>query len=104
MREMDRLGIRVPEDVSIIGMDDIKTTQMVLPRLTTIRQPFKSICRKAVELLVKRMQSPGQAPRRIVLQPELVIRDSVRRVQSARLPVMSTTERRRSRQPRRAGE
>jgi DNA-binding LacI/PurR family transcriptional regulator len=104
MREMNRLGIRVPEDVSIIGMDDIKTTQMVLPRLTTIRQPVKVICRRAVELLVKRMQSPSQPPRRMVLTPELVIRDSVRRVQSTLIPVMSTPERRRMKQVRRAGE
>jgi DNA-binding LacI/PurR family transcriptional regulator len=101
MREMNRLGIRVPEDVSIIGMDDIKTTQMVLPRLTTIRQPFKTICRKAVELLVKRMQSPGQAPRRIVLAPGLVIRDSVRKLQNTLAPVMGASERRRMKQVRR---
>jgi len=79
MREMDRLGIRVPDDVSIIGMDDIKTTQMILPALTTIRQPFAGICRKAVELLLKRMENPGSPPRRLVLAPDLVIRDSVHR-------------------------
>ncbi len=81
MREMYRLGIRVPEDVSIIGMDDIKTTRMVLPALTTIRQPFKSICTKAVELLLHRMSHPDAPPRHLVLTPSLVIRDSVRRLQ-----------------------
>jgi len=104
MREMNRLGIRVPEDVSIIGMDDIKTTQMVLPRLTTIRQPFRTICRKAVELLVKRTQSPGQPPRRLVLDPALVIRDSVRRVQNSLVSAASRQEGRRTRQARRAAE
>jgi LacI family transcriptional regulator len=102
MREMNRLGIRVPEDVSIIGMDDIKTTQMVLPTLTTIRQPFRAICRKAIELLLKRMENPGQESRRIVLAPELVIRDSVRRLQDTLVPVMGVSARRRVKQARRA--
>lgn len=101
MREMARLGIRVPEDVSIIGMDDIKTTQMVLPALTTIRQPFEAICKKAVELLLKRMDDPGHPPRRLTLPPELVIRGSVRRVAAANLP---SPGRHRTRRPRRALE
>jgi DNA-binding LacI/PurR family transcriptional regulator len=94
MREMDRLGIRVPEEVSIIGMDDIKTTQMVMPALTTVRQPFQTICKGAVDFLLKRMQNPGSSPRRLVLAPDLVIRDSVLRRRGSAAPIMSSTRRR----------
>lgn len=79
MRELKRLGMKVPEDVSIIGMDDIKTTQMVLPALTTVRQPYSEICDAAVDLLLQRMERPDAEPRSIIIAPELVIRDSVMR-------------------------
>jgi len=92
MREMDRLGIRVPEDVSIMGMDGIKTTEMVLPALTTVRQPFPAICKRAVDLLLRRMEHPGGPPRHLVLAPELVIRGSVRRQQDAPAPFNGTAQ------------
>jgi DNA-binding LacI/PurR family transcriptional regulator len=79
MRELKRLGMRVPEDVSIIGMDDINSTQMVLPALTTVRQPYGEICDTAVDLLIRRMENPEAELQRIILPPELVIRDSVLR-------------------------
>ena len=63
-----------------IGMDDIKTTQMVLPALTTVRQPYREICDAAVDLLLRRMDGPDAEIRRIVIAPELVIRDSVTRL------------------------
>jgi len=101
MRELDRLGIRVPEDVSIMGMDDIKTTRMVLPALTTVRQPFRAICQKAVELLLRRMENPGSPPRSTVLTPELVIRGSVRRQQDPPIAFPGRASGKRSPQSRR---
>jgi LacI family transcriptional regulator len=77
MRELKRLGMKIPEEISIIGMDDIKTTQMVLPALTTVRQPYREICDTAVDLLLHRMENPDAKPQLIIIPPELVIRDSV---------------------------
>ena len=77
MRELKRLGMRIPEEISIIGMDDIKTTQMVLPALTTVRQPYREICDTAVDLLLHRMENRDAKPKLIIIPPELVIRDSV---------------------------
>jgi DNA-binding LacI/PurR family transcriptional regulator len=77
MHELKRLGMKIPEEISIIGMDDIKTTQMVLPALTTVRQPYREICDTAVDLLLHRMENPNARPRLVIIPPELVIRDSV---------------------------
>jgi len=83
MRELQRQGRRVPEDISIIGMDDIKTAQMVQPALTTVRQPYREISETAVAFLLERIEKPGAAARRVVIAPELVIRDSVSRLPPA---------------------
>lgn len=80
MHELKRLGVQIPQQVSIMGMDDIKTGQMIFPCLTTIRQPYKDICDKAVELLIDRIKSPGLTIRKFVLSPSLVIRDTVKRI------------------------
>jgi LacI family transcriptional regulator len=70
------LGRRVPEDVAIVGCDDIPLAGLVTPPLTTLRVDQRSIGTAAVELLLERIN--GRAPDRgeIVLQPELVIRAS----------------------------
>ena len=80
MHELRRLGIQVPEKISIMGMDDIRPCQMAFPSLTTIRQPYKDICEKAVDLLIERIAAPRRPVGKHVLPPSLVIRDSVRRI------------------------
>jgi len=80
MHELKRLGIRIPEDISVMGMDDIKTCRMVFPALTTIRQPYEEICEKALDLLINRIKDPVLPISRFTLPPSLVIRDSVKRI------------------------
>ncbi|SCM78917.1 Transcriptional regulator, LacI family [uncultured Pleomorphomonas sp.] len=77
MQELARLGMRIPEDVSIMGMDGIQLGEMVRPTLTTIRQPFREICQHAVRLLLERIEHGHARPTRIVVRPELIVRDSV---------------------------
>lgn len=77
MQELARLGVRIPNDVSIMGMDGIHLGEMVRPALTTVRQPFQEICQHAVRLLLERIEHRHTKPRRIVVQPELIVRDSV---------------------------
>ncbi len=76
--ELGRRGRRVPADVSVIGTDDIEFAKIAFPALTTVRQPFQEMCRKAVELVM--LQSRGERPAstRVVLAPELVVRESTR--------------------------
>jgi DNA-binding LacI/PurR family transcriptional regulator len=69
-------GIRVPEDLSVVGFDDIRFSQYVQPRLTTIRSPLDRLAQLGVELLFERLADPRAPARAEVLPVELVIRES----------------------------
>jgi len=73
-------GLRVPEDLSLIGFDDIELASYVVPPLTTMSQPKDKIGRAAVDLLVRRIENPERAPERIVFPSSLVLRSSCRRL------------------------
>ncbi len=64
-------GIRVPEDLSIVGFDDIRFSQYVRPRLTTIRSPLDRLAQVGVELLFEQLQDPEAKARTEVLPVEL---------------------------------
>lgn len=78
MRFLGQLGLNVPDDVSVTGFDNIKWSDVVTPRLTTIAQPVTAIGAKAVELLRERMMAAELQHRRIVFDVTLIERDSVR--------------------------
>jgi DNA-binding LacI/PurR family transcriptional regulator len=69
-------GIRVPDELSVVGFDDIRFSQYVQPRLTTIRSPLERLAQVGVELLFDRLQNPAAPARTEVLPVELVIRES----------------------------
>ncbi|GIW77771.1 MAG: hypothetical protein KatS3mg104_2834 [Phycisphaerae bacterium] len=75
-RDMDGLGLRIPQDVSVIGCDDDSNIVDYLhPGLTTIRQSFGDLGRTAMELLKRRIQSPESPVESLILPVELVMRD-----------------------------
>jgi DNA-binding LacI/PurR family transcriptional regulator len=74
VRAAKKLGRRVPEDVAVIGFDDIPFASMIDPPLTTMRQPLESIGNRACELILEKIANPGVPKRRIILETELVIR------------------------------
>ncbi|RLE11988.1 LacI family transcriptional regulator [Candidatus Aerophobetes bacterium] len=76
MRELQRRGYRIPGDVSIIGLDDIPLASLVNPSLTTVAQPKYEIGVEATKLLLKRIENPQVPKRKIVLDTELVVRQS----------------------------
>lgn len=76
LRALREARMRVPEDVAVIGFDDIPLAAHTIPPLTTIRQPIFQIGSLAVETLIQQIEKPAQQPRRIVLPTELVIRAS----------------------------
>jgi DNA-binding LacI/PurR family transcriptional regulator/serine phosphatase RsbU (regulator of sigma subunit) len=68
-------GFSVPHDVAVLGFDDVELARYVDPPLTTVRQPLRELGRRALEVLLERLE-PGSLPRSEVLASELVIRDS----------------------------
>lgn len=67
----------MPDDVAVIGYDDIQLAQYMMPPLTTIHQPKDSLGELAVDALLHRLQDPEAEPQVLVLTPELVVRQSV---------------------------
>lgn len=76
-RALTQVGLSIPEDMSIIGFDDIEAAAFASPPLTTIRQPLEDLASQAVALLLKIRHDAYIEPPQILLPPELVIRQSV---------------------------
>ncbi len=72
-------GVRVPEDISIVGYDDIILSEILDAPLTTIHQPIEIIARETVNLLFSLLDTEEQYVKKIVLQPQLIIRESTAR-------------------------
>lgn len=69
-------GFRIPDDISIIGFDDIPQADLVYPKLTTVRQPLDKMGEVAVKLLMEQIENPDRPPQRAILPTQLIIRDS----------------------------
>ena len=76
MRTLFSAGLRVPEDISVAGFDDIEFAAVAEPPLTTIHQPRRELGQAAASALIELLQG-RPSPKRIRLETELVIRDSV---------------------------
>lgn len=76
IRALQDVNLHVPEDVSVIGFDDIKAAAFTLPRLTTINQPLEEIGRIATQSLLNRIHNTVTPGDEITVEPELVIRES----------------------------
>ncbi|MBP2412370.1 LacI family transcriptional regulator [Arthrobacter stackebrandtii] len=68
--------LRIPEDVALVGYDDIDFAASAVVPLTSVRQPTTLIGRTAIELLTEQLESPEAGPRSVVFEPELVVRAS----------------------------
>lgn len=75
---LEEAGIRIPEDIKIVGFDDDRPWQLErkLKKLTTIRQPLYEVGAKAVEILLQQIREPDTPRQRVVIAPELVIRET----------------------------
>jgi LacI family transcriptional regulator len=69
-------GLRIPDDISIVGFDDIPQAAVVRPALTTVNQPLEKMGRVATQMLLDLLRQPEKETGRIELPTELVIRDS----------------------------
>jgi DNA-binding LacI/PurR family transcriptional regulator len=75
MAALREAGCRVPEDVSVIGFDDIEFASISYPPLTTIRQPLREMGATAAEVLIRKIEK-NEAVEDISVRPELVVRSS----------------------------
>ena len=71
-----RLGYRVPDDVRIVGIDDLEFAQLLPVPLTTFRQPTREIGAAAIAALLDRLERADLPARDILLQGEIVVRRS----------------------------
>jgi DNA-binding LacI/PurR family transcriptional regulator len=69
-------ALRVPHDVAVIGVDDIETAPYLTPALTTISLPKERIGEKSAEMLIKLIEKQEVDEPRILLKPELVLRET----------------------------
>ena len=76
IRAMRDHGLRVPDDISVVGFDDIQSAAFNTPSITTIRQPLHQMGMIAARLLLQRIRGQGTVPRVLSVLPELVIRES----------------------------
>jgi DNA-binding LacI/PurR family transcriptional regulator len=76
IRALHEAGLRVPEDVSVVGFDDIESAAFHNPALTTVRQPLREMGEVAAKTLLDRIEGNGDYSTEIAVQPELVIRSS----------------------------
>ena len=71
-----RQGVRVPDDIAIVGYDDIEFARQVVVPLTSIRQPAYEMGRTAAELLTGQLSGTPPQQRHVVFEPKLVVRES----------------------------
>ena len=76
IRAVRRAGLRVPEDVSVIGYDDSALMNCTEPPLTTVRQPIEAMGRMVIELLMRQMSSEAPIGDEVFFAPEPVVRSS----------------------------
>lgn len=77
IRALREAGRRVPEDISVVGFDDIQSAAYQNPGLTTVRQPLREMGVIAAETLLRRIANPkAPYPASIAIEPELIVRES----------------------------
>lgn len=70
-------GLRVPDDISVVGFDDIVTAAFCRPSLTTVKQPLQEMGARAAQVLLDRIGKPGgEWPAELMMEPELIVRES----------------------------
>ncbi|QJB57111.1 substrate-binding domain-containing protein [Pseudodesulfovibrio sp. zrk46] len=80
LSEAGRQGIRIPDDLSVIGYDDIYLVRYAAPPLTTVKQPKTELAAKAVDTLIEHLDSKRTKGKMIIVQPQLMERESVKKL------------------------
>ncbi|MEN4600378.1 LacI family DNA-binding transcriptional regulator [Pantoea agglomerans] len=76
MAAIQQAGLRIPQDIAVVGFDGSELADMVSPPLTTLAQPSREIGRRACELVLQKIIRPDSPPQCVIMQGELVMRAS----------------------------
>jgi DNA-binding LacI/PurR family transcriptional regulator len=76
MHAAARLGLRLPEDLSVVGFDDIPLAGYMIPSLTTVAQPIYPMGEHAARIMLNHLQIEVSTPETVTLATELIVRDS----------------------------
>ena len=93
LRAAHEAGLRVPEDMSIVGFDDIELSSYTSPPLTTVAQPKERLGVMAVDMLLERVTGRRHDVCKVVLQPELRVRASTAPYSERRQPALASRHR-----------
>jgi LacI family transcriptional regulator len=76
LQTLGERGIRIPQDLSLVGYDDMEWWTLTHPPLTTVGQPVYELGREAMRLLLAQIEARRRRPQRVILKPELLTRES----------------------------
>jgi LacI family transcriptional regulator len=76
IRALHDAQLSVPQDISIIGFDDVPQAAFQTPSLTTIRQPLHEMGKLAAQLLLERLRSPDVIAQEVAVKPRLIVRET----------------------------
>ena len=69
-------GVKIPEEIAIVGFDDMPWAASLRPPLTAVAQPIAELGRIAAQMLLDRLKDPRRPVRRVILPPQLIVRAS----------------------------
>ncbi len=76
IKEAQKRKIKIPDDIALVGYDDIVISEIVNPALTTVRQPIEKMGSEAYQIAVNAIKGKYDKPQVIVFEPELIVRES----------------------------
>lgn len=76
IRAIREAGLNVPNDISVVGFDDIEGAAFHFPSLTTVRQPLHRMGAIAARTMIDRLEGLEEWPKQMAVEPELVVRES----------------------------
>ena len=76
IRAIQEQSLRIPQDISVVGFDDIPWAAFNTPSLTTVRQPLDRMGKMAAEIVIRMIENPGEQTSEIAIEPTLVVRES----------------------------
>ena len=76
IKRLNEMKISIPQDVAVIGYDDVPFSSISSPSLTTINQPIKKICTRGTDILYKMIRKDGNIDMKVTFEPNIVIRHS----------------------------